>query len=245
LQGDIVFDRVSFRYAPDLPDTLKQISFVIPQGSTLGIVGPSGSGKTTLTRMLQKVYFPSTGTIRINNCYLNELDTAHLRRNTGVVLQESFLFRATVAENIRAGQAAASRQQIIEAATLAGADEFIVHLSQGYDTMLEEGASNLSGGQRQRLAIARALLTSPEILLLDEATSSLDPESERIVRENLTRIARGRTMIMVSHRLSMIKSADNIIVLERGEVVGFGPHGSLLQNCGLYQKLWQQQMALE
>jgi ABC-type bacteriocin/lantibiotic exporter with double-glycine peptidase domain len=180
---------------------LKEISPTIPAGTTLGIVGPSGSGKTTLTRMLQKAYFPSTGTIRINNCYLDEIDTAHLRRNTGVVLHESFLFRASVAENIRAGQAGASREQIIEAAILAGADEFIVKLPQGYDTLLEEGASNMSGGKRQRLAIARALLTRPEILILDEATSSLDPESERIVRENLAKISRGRTVFIVSHRL--------------------------------------------
>jgi ATP-binding cassette, subfamily B, bacterial HlyB/CyaB len=244
LQGDIVFDRVSFRYAPDLPNALKEISFVIPSGSTLGIVGPSGSGKTTMTRMLQKAYFPTTGTIRINNCYLNEIDTAHLRRNTGVVLQDSFLFRTTVAENIRAGQAGASRQQIIEAAILAGADEFIVKLPQGYDTMLEEGASNMSGGQRQRLAIARALLTHPEILILDEATSSLDPESERIVRENLVQIGKGRTVIIVSHRLSMLKDADRILVLADGVVVGYGPHDRLLEDCELYEKLWRQQMEL-
>ncbi|MAU50970.1 MAG: peptidase C39 [Roseovarius sp.] len=244
LKGDIVLDRVSFRYAPDLNDALKQISLVIPAGSSLGVVGPSGSGKTTLTRMLQKAYFPTTGTIRINNCYLNELDTAHLRRNTGVVLQESFLFRASVADNIRAGQAKASRQQIIEAAILAGADEFIVKLPQGYDTLLEEGASNLSGGQRQRLAIARALLTRPEILILDEATSALDPESERIVRENLVKMGKGRTLIMVSHRLSMLKNVDNIIVLEDGHLVGYGPHAKLLKECALYKKLWQQQMEL-
>ena len=244
LQGDIVLNRVSFRYGPDLPNALKEISLVIPAGSTLGIVGPSGSGKTTLTRMLQKAYFPTTGTIRINNCYLNEIDTAHLRRNTGVVLQESFLFRTTVAENIRAGQAGASRQQIIEAAILAGADEFIVKLAQGYDTMLEEGASNMSGGQRQRLAIARALLTRPDILILDEATSSLDPESERIVRENLAQIGEGRTVIVVSHRLSMLKDADNIMVLQDGGLVGYGPHDLLLQECELYKKLWQQQMEL-
>lgn len=245
LQGDIVFDRVSFRYAPDLPNALKEISLIIPAGSTLGVVGPSGSGKTTLTRMLQKAYFPTTGTIRINNCYLNEIDTAHLRRNTGVVLQESFLFRTTVAENIRAGQAGASRQQIIEAATLAGADEFIVKFPQGYDTMLEEGASNMSGGQRQRLAIARALLTRPDILILDEATSSLDPESERIVRENLAQIGKGRTVIVVSHRLSMLKDADRTIVLQDGVLVGYGPHDRLLQDCELYKKLWQQQMELK
>ena len=244
LLGDIVFDRVSFRYGPDLPNALNELSFTIPKGTMLGIVGPSGSGKTTLTRMLQKAYFPSTGTIRINNCYLNEIDTAHLRQNTGVVLQESFLFRTTVAENIRAGQAGASRQQIIEAAILAGADEFIVNLPQGYDTMLEEGASNLSGGQRQRLAIARALLTRPEILILDEATSSLDPESERIVRGNLGRISRGRTVIVVSHRLSMLKDADCTIVLENGNLVGFGDHDHLLTHCPLYKKLWQQQMEL-
>ena len=244
LAGDIVFDRVGFRYAPDLPNALKEVSLTIPSGSTIGIVGPSGSGKTTLTRMLQKAYFPSTGTIRINDCYLNEIDTAHLRMNSGVVLQESFLFRATVAENIRAGQSGASREQIIEAATQAGADEFIVQLAQGYDTMLEEGAKNLSGGQRQRLAIARALLTQPEILILDEATSSLDPESERIVRNNLAHIAKGRTVIIVSHRLSMLKDADSIIVLEHGVVVGHGPHDNLLQDCELYKKLWKQQMEL-
>ncbi|EKD38893.1 MAG: hypothetical protein ACD_75C00570G0002, partial [uncultured bacterium] len=244
LRGDIVFDRVSFRYGPDLPNALKEISLIIPTGSTLGIVGPSGSGKTTLTRMLQKVYFPSTGTIRINNCYLNELDTAHLRQNMGVVLQENFLFHATIAENIRAGQAAASREQIIRAALLAGADEFIVKLPQGYDTMLEEGAKNLSGGQRQRLAIARALLTQPEILILDEATSALDPESERVVRENLGRIARNRTVIIVSHRLSMLKDADSIIVLDNGERVGHGAHDQLLQTCKLYKHLWHQQMEL-
>ena len=244
LNGDIVFDRVTFRYAPDLPNVLKEISLTIPAGSTLGVVGPSGSGKTTLTRLLQKVYFPSTGTIKINDCYLNELDTAHLRRNMGVVLQESFLFNATVADNIRAGQSMASREQIIQAALLAGADEFIVNLPQGYDTMLEEGARNLSGGQRQRLAIARALLTRPQILILDEATSSLDPESERIIRANLTQIARNRTVIIVSHRLSMLKDADSIIVLQRGELVGRGPHGQLLEHCDLYRTLWQQQMEL-
>ncbi len=218
LGGDIVFDKVSFRYAPDLPSVLQDISLIIPAGQTLGIVGPSGSGKTTLTRLLQKVYFPSTGTIRINNCYLNEIDTAHLRRHTGVVLQENFLFRSSVADNIRAGQAKATREQIIEAAILAGADEFIVKLPQGYDTLLEEGASNMSGGQRQRLAIARALLTRPDILILDEATSSLDPESERIVRSNLEKIGSGRTVIVVSHRLSMLKNADSIVVLQDGKI---------------------------
>ena len=244
LKGDIVFEKVSFRYAPDLPHVLKEISFTIPKGSTLGIVGPSGSGKTTLTRMLQKVCFPSSGTIRINDCYLAELDTAHLRQNMGVVLQENFLFKASIAENIRAGQAAASREQIIQAALLAGADEFIVKLPQGYDTMLEEGAKNLSGGQRQRLAIARALLTRPEILILDEATSALDPESERIVRDNLAKIAKNRTVVIVSHRLSMLKDADAIVVLDNGERVGHGPHQQLLKNCQLYRHLWQQQMEL-
>ncbi|MBW1637016.1 MAG: peptidase domain-containing ABC transporter [Deltaproteobacteria bacterium] len=242
LNGDIVFDHVSFRYRPDLPNALQELSFTVPAGSTLGIVGPSGSGKTTLTRMLQKMYFPATGTIRINNCYLNELDTAHLRRHTGVVLQESFLFRQTVADNILAGQSGTSREGIIKAAILAGADEFIVKLPQGYDTMLEEGGSNLSGGQRQRLAIARALLSRPDILILDEATSSLDPESERIVRENLREIAENRTVIIVSHRLSMLKEADNIIVLENGSLTGHGPHHQLLQQCELYKTLWQQQM---
>jgi ATP-binding cassette subfamily B protein len=163
----------------------------------------------------------------------------------GVVLQENFLFHATVAENIRAGQAAASRQQIIHASLMAGADEFIVQLPQGYDTMLEEGAKNLSGGQRQRLAIARALLTQPEILIFDEATSALDPESERIVRENLVHMAKNRTVVIVSHRLSMLKDADSILVLAGGEVVGHGSHTELLEDCRLYRHLWQQQMELK
>jgi len=244
LLGDVVFDRVSFRYGVGLSDALKDISFTIPAGSTLGIVGPSGSGKTTLTRLLQKAYFPTSGTIRINDCYMGEIDTAHLRRNTGVVLQENFLFRTTVAENIRAGQTGASRQEIINAAILAGADEFIVKMIHGYDTLLEEGAANMSGGQRQRLAIARALLTHPQILILDEATSSLDPESERIVRNNLAKISQDRTVIIVSHRLSMLKDADIIIVLEDGKLLEHGNHQHLVNHCGLYKNLWEQQMEL-
>lgn len=244
LKGDIILDRVCFRYGPDLPEVLKDLSLIIPSGTTLGVVGPSGSGKTTLTRMLQKAYFPTAGTIRINNCYLNEIDTAHLRRNTGVVLQESFLFRETVVENIRSGQAGATREQIIKASILAGADEFIIKLPQGYDTMLEEGGKNLSGGQRQRLAIARAMLTQPDILILDEATSSLDPESEKIVRQNLAKIAKDRTVFIVSHRLSMLTNADRTIVLNDGKLVGHGPHDQLLQDCELYRKLWQEQMEL-
>nr|WP_321467026.1 peptidase domain-containing ABC transporter [uncultured Desulfobulbus sp.] len=241
LGGDIVLEKVSFRYRADLPRVLRDISLTIRAGTTIGIVGPSGSGKTTLTRMLQKVYFPTSGTIWINNCYLNEIDTVHLRRSIGVVLQENFLFHATIAENIRAGQTSASREQIVRAALLAGADEFIVALPQGYDTQLEEGGKNLSGGQRQRLAIARALLTSPEILILDEATSSLDPESERIIRNNLQEIARNRTVLLVSHRLSMLKNAETILVLEQGRVVGWGPHQQLLHQCATYNRLWQQQ----
>lgn len=244
LQGDISFDNVSFHYAPNLPAAIDNLSVSIAQGTILGIVGPSGSGKTTITRLLQKAYVPTSGTIRINNCYLNEIDTAHLRRQTGVVLQESFLFRSSVADNIRAGQATATRQQIIDASLLAGADEFIVKMANGYDTQLEEGARNLSGGQRQRLAIARALLTNPEILILDEATSSLDPESETIIRKNLLKIAKGRTLIIVSHRLSMLQGADNILVLESGKLVGFGSHNNLLKVCALYNKLWNHQMEI-
>ena len=242
LLGDIVFDRVSFRYGPDLPSVLQDISLTIPVGTTVGIVGPSGSGKTTLTRLLQKMYFPLSGTIRVHGCYLNEIDTPYLRRHLGVVLQENFLFHGTVADNIRAGQAAASRQQIIEAASLAGADSFIVRLPQGYDTMLVEGGSSLSGGQRQRLAIARALLTAPDILIFDEATSALDPESEQSIRKNLARIAEQRTVVIVSHRLSMLQQAESIVVLAEGKVVGHAPHEQLLRECEVYQKLWQQQM---
>ncbi|MBT8419825.1 MAG: peptidase domain-containing ABC transporter [Gammaproteobacteria bacterium] len=241
LAGAIEFEQVTFRYAPDAPPALDAISFKIPPGKVIGIVGRSGSGKTTLTRLLQGLYSPNPGIIRIDGYDVRELDLTYLRQSMGVVLQESFLFRGTIRENISMARTSATFDEVVRAARMAGADEFIQKMQQSYETVLEEGGANLSGGQKQRLAIARALLTNPKILILDEATSALDPESERIVRRNLKGIARGRTVIIVSHRLSTLVDSDGIIVIDQGNVVGMGRHDRLLVSCEIYGKLWAQQ----
>jgi ATP-binding cassette subfamily B protein len=239
--GRIELEDVSFRYADGLPPALDRVSVDVAPGKVLGVVGRSGSGKTTLTRLLRGMYRPQSGAIRIDGLDVREFDLAHLRSSIGVVLQESFLFRGSVRENIALTRTEARLEDIVTAARLAGADEFIQLLPQGYETMLEESGSNLSGGQRQRLAIARALLRDPRILILDEATSALDPESEAIVQRNLARIAAGRTVVIVSHRLSSLVASDKILVLERGKVVGAGTHAELLETCQPYHMLWGQQ----
>ncbi|PPQ38944.1 ATP-binding cassette, subfamily B [Rhodoblastus acidophilus] len=239
--GGIVFENVSFRYAPDAALALDDVSFDIAPGAIFGIVGRSGSGKTSLTRLICGMHPASSGVLRLDGFDSRELDLAHLRRNIGVVLQDNFLFRGTVRENIARAKRDASFAEVMRAAQLAGADEFIERLPRGFDTLLEENACNLSGGQKQRLAIARALVADPRILILDEATSALDSESETIVRANLRRIAEGRTVIIVSHRLSMLADAHQILVLERGRVVDLAPHDRLLSKCGLYRRLWSQQ----
>ncbi len=242
LTGAVEFDTVSFRYGAGLPPALDRASFRAPAGSVLGVVGRSGSGKTTITRLIQGLYTAEQGVVRLDGYDIREIDLAHLRSSIGVVLQENFLFRGTVRQNIAAPNPGASVEEVVEAARLAGADEFIERLPRGFDTMLEENGANLSGGQRQRLAIARALITRPRLLILDEATSALDPESEAIVRQNLHRIAEGRTVIIVSHRLSTLTDADAIMVLDRGRIVDLGRHGELLQRCTGYLSLWNQQM---
>lgn len=242
IQGQIELERVTFSYAPALPPALRDVSLKIPHGSVIGVVGRSGSGKTTLTRLFQGMYAPQAGLIRIDGLDMRELDLTHLRQNIGVVLQDNFLFRGTVRENISMAKSNTSFPEVVHAAKLAGADEFIERLPQSYDTMLEENGSNLSGGQKQRLAIARALLTDPRILVFDEATSALDPESEAIIQRNLAGIARGRTVIIVSHRLTTLTSCDFIVVLERGEISAIGNHRQLLETCKVYRDLWQQQV---
>jgi ATP-binding cassette subfamily B protein len=218
------------------------VSLVIPAGRIIGVVGRSGSGKTTITRLIQGMYPIQSGLVRVDNLDMRELDIAHLRQNIGVVLQENFLFRGSVRDNIGMAKSNASFPEIVHAARLAGADEFVERMPQSYDTMLEENGANLSGGQKQRLAIARALLTNPKILIFDEATSSLDPESEAIIQNNLRRIARGRTVILVSHRLSTLTGCDSIIVLDRGKIEQMGNHRKLLDESRVYQELWYQQM---
>jgi subfamily B ATP-binding cassette protein HlyB/CyaB len=241
LQGGISFEDVSFSYGNASMPALDRVSLSITAGQAVGIVGRSGSGKSTLLRVIQGLHAAQQGLIRIDGYELRELDKVHLRQHMGVVLQDDFLFRGSIRDNIGAGKANAGFEEIVWAARQAGAEEFIERLPQGYDTPLEEGGANLSGGQKQRLAIARALVRRPRILILDEATSALDPESEMIIQENMARIIEGRTTIIVSHRLSALRHCDTIIVLDRGKVVGNGTHDALLGHCEIYSKLWEKQ----
>ncbi|MEA3211419.1 MAG: ATP-binding cassette, subfamily bacterial HlyB/CyaB [Chthoniobacter sp.] len=239
--GRLDFEGVSFRYPGAAVSALEKLTFTVLPGRVIGVVGRSGSGKTTLTRLMQGIQIPSEGIIKLDGVDLRQIDLTHLRQNVGVVLQDSFLFRGTIAENIAASNPGATTQEIIAAARLAGAEEFIDQLPMAYESFLEEGATNLSGGQRQRIAIARALLPQPKFLIFDEATSALDPESESIIQRNLSQIARGRSMIIVSHRLSSLVHSDAILVLNRGRIVDFAPHADLLERCEIYSHLWQQQ----
>lgn len=239
--GQIMFDDVRFRYPGSQNYALDRVTFNLPPGSVTGIMGRSGSGKTTVTRMLQGLHQDYSGMIKIDGTDLRQMDLTHLRANLGVVLQDNFLFTGTIRENIGIARADASFEDVIEAARLAGAEEFIERLPAGYDTVLTEGASNLSGGQRQRLAIARALLVNPPIMILDEATSALDPDSEAIVNNNLRHIAEGRTMIVISHRLASLVDCDQIIVMDRGSVIDIGTHSELVVRCPIYRHLWFQQ----
>ena len=241
IKGEIRFSDVRFRYSPLAPYALDEVSFSVPQGTVLGVMGRSGSGKTTVTRLLQRLHAGYEGTIKIDGMDLRELDLHHLRTHIGVVPQENFLFSGSIRDNIAMARPDASFLDVVRAAQLAGAEEFIERLPRGYDTNLEEGACNLSGGQRQRLAIARALLINPPVLILDEATSALDAESEAIVSANLKRMAKGRTVLTISHRLSMLVDADAILVLERGKVYDFGTHEQLLRRCDIYKQMWHQQ----
>jgi len=241
LRGGIEFEQVTFSYGEGLPQVLNQVSFQVSPGQVLGVVGRSGSGKSTLVRLVQGLYPPQQGLIRIDGLDLRQIDMTHLRRSIGVVLQDTFLFRGTVRQNISLSQPTATFEQIVRAARMAGADEFIERLPKGYDTMLEESATNLSGGQKQRLSLARALLREPPILILDEATSALDPESEALINRNLGVITRGRTTIIVSHRLGMIRNADAILVVDQGRLVDFGKHDDLVRRCAIYRQLWLEQ----
>jgi ATP-binding cassette subfamily B protein len=240
IRGAIAFDRVSFSYSPGIR-VIDDVSFQISAGTIVGIVGPSGSGKTTLARLMAALYPVQDGAVRFDGVNARDLDLVHLRHSIGIVLQETFLFRGTVRDNVAATKPDATLEEIATAIQLAGADEFVDRMPKGLDTMLEENGANLSGGQKQRLAIARALLPQPRILIFDEATSSLDPESEAIVQRNLAAIARGRTLIIITHRLSSLVGCNAILVLDRGRVVDHGGHNQLSARPGLYQDLWRQQ----
>ncbi|TQV78591.1 type I secretion system permease/ATPase [Denitrobaculum tricleocarpae] len=241
IKGDIIFDRTVFRYTPEGPEVLRGISLDIKAGQVIGVVGRSGSGKSTLTKLIQRLYVPESGRVLVDGTDLAMVDPTWLRRQVGVVLQENVLFNRSVRDNIALADPAISMEQVIEAAELAGAHEFILELAEGYDTILGERGSSLSGGQRQRIAIARALVTNPRVLIFDEATSALDYESERIIQDNMRSICAGRTVIIVAHRLSTVRRADRIVTIEAGQVVEDGTHEELLRSDGRYAALYKHQ----
>jgi ABC-type bacteriocin/lantibiotic exporter with double-glycine peptidase domain len=241
MSGLIEAQSVGFRYPAAATAALEGVSFKVEPDTILGMVGRSGSGKSTLVRLLQGISHDYTGLIKFDDVELREIDTYHLRRSMGIVLQDNFLFHGTIRDNVLAGRPGMTMDQVIYACRLAGAEEFIERLPRSYETMIEEGSANLSGGQKQRLAIARALITDPRILVLDEATSALDPESEAIINANLRRIAKGRTLIVVSHRLTSLVDCDAIMVLDQGKVADMAPHETLLERCAIYRQLWSRQ----
>jgi len=241
-RGAITMRNVSFRYSPGAQDVVRNVSLSIRPGEVIGIVGPSGSGKSSLTKLVQRFHQPQEGQILLDGIDLSQVDPGWLRRHIGVVLQENLLFNRSLHDNIALSDSAMPRARVIDAARLAGADEFIARLPSGYDTMIEERGANLSGGQRQRIAIARALATNPRILILDEATSALDYESERIVQANMRHIVKGRTVIIIAHRLSTVRNADKILGMVDGRIVEAGTHDELIAKPGgLYARLWSLQ----
>jgi subfamily B ATP-binding cassette protein HlyB/CyaB len=245
IQGKVTFEHVKFRYGPQAPEVLSGLSFEIQAGEVIGIVGVSGAGKTTLMRLIQRLYTPESGRILIDGVDLNLVDTSWLRRQMGVVGQDTLLFNRSVRENIALSDASLSMEAVMGAAKLAGAHEFILQMPEGYDTVIGERGSKLSGGQRARIAIARALSTNPKLLLLDEATASLDYESERLIHDNMSAIAKGRTVVIVAHRLSTLRLADRILVLDGGRLIETGHHAQLMQQGGRYASLYKAHQVLE
>ncbi|MGK0247950.1 MAG: subfamily B ATP-binding cassette protein HlyB/CyaB [Oleispira sp.] len=242
IKGKIQFENVIFRYAPNTPEVLRNINLKIEAGQTIGIVGTSGSGKSTLTKLIQRLYVPEQGKVLVDGTDLSVTDPSWLRRQVGVVLQENILFDVSVRDNIALTNPNLSMEKVIAAANLAGAHDFILELPEAYDTKLGERGNLLSGGQRQRIAIARALVDNPAILIFDEATSALDYESESIIQENMHQITKGRTVIIIAHRLSAVRDADRIITLDRGEIIEDGTHEQLMNNPkGRYFKLYNMQ----
>ena len=241
LKGNVLFEHVTFRYRPDSAEVLRKLSLEIPAGRTVGVVGRSGSGKSTIAKLIQRLYVPESGRVLVDGVDLAQVDPAWLRRQIGVVLQENLLFNRSVRDNIALADSGLPMTAVVEAAKLAGAHEFILELPHGYDTIVGEHGSTLSGGQRQRIAIARALVTNPRILIFDEATSALDYESESIIQTNLNRICKGRTVLIIAHRLSTVRNADWIFVIDKGAIVEQGAHADLLNLNGYYARLHQHQ----
>jgi ATP-binding cassette, subfamily B, bacterial HlyB/CyaB len=242
LQGRIQFDAVRFRYSAEAQPVLHDLTLDVRAGEVIGIVGRSGSGKSTLTKLVQRLYTPEQGRVLVDGIDISLIDAAQLRRQIGVVLQENWLFNRSVRENIAITDPASPLQAVMRAAVLAGEHEFISELPEGYDTIVGEQGASLSGGQRQRIAIARALFTDPRILIFDEATSALDYESEAILQRNMTAICHGRTVIVIAHRLSSVRNAHRIIVMDKGRIVEAGAHDALVNlPNGLYAHLWSMQ----
>ena len=239
INGKLSFDQVTFRYRHDKPEALRRLSFEVEAGQTIGIVGPSGSGKSTLAKLVQRMYVPESGRVCVDGYDLATIDANWLRTQIGVVLQENLLFSRSVRDNIALADPSMPMDRIVAAAQQAGAHDFIVGLSEGYDTMIEERGVNLSGGQRQRIAIARALVTNPRILIFDEATSALDYESESIIQQNMRSISEGRTVLIIAHRLSTVRHADRIFTIEAGQLIEDGTHHELIQKDGRYARLCQ------
>lgn len=237
IKGDISFENIRFRYRPEGALILNDLNVDIRAGQVIGIVGRSGSGKSTLTRLLQRLYIPEQGRVRVDGIDLALADPAWLRRQIGVVLQENTLFNRSVRDNIAVSDPGMSLERVMYAAKLAGAHDFITQLPESYDTSVGEHGSSLSGGQRQRIAIARALVTNPRILIFDEATSALDFETERIVQQNMQDMCKGRTVIIIAHRLSAVRKADCIIAMDQGRVIESGTHDQLMQKAGYYAQL--------
>ncbi len=238
--GEVIFDHVNFGYEPGVP-VIKDMSFVARPGQTMALVGPTGAGKTTMVNLLSRFYDIDSGRIAIDGTDIRQLQKASLRRRLGTVLQDTFLFTGTMMENIRYGRLDATDEEVMAAARLANADQFIIRLPQGYQTMLSERGSNLSQGQRQLLAIARAILANPAILILDEATSSVDTRTEIQIQEGLLKLMEGRTSFVIAHRLSTIRNADQVLVINNGEIVERGTHDELIAARGFYHHLYMSQ----
>ncbi|WP_150463557.1 type I secretion system permease/ATPase [Francisella sp. XLW-1] len=240
-KGQVSFVDVKFRYSADTRLILDGVNLNVKTGESIGIVGRSGSGKSTLTKLIQRLYQPETGKVLVDGADLSTIDTVWLRQNIGVVLQESFMFNRSIRENIALTNPSASMESVVAAAKYAGAHDFILELKDGYDTVIEEGGANFSGGQKQRLSIARALINNPKILILDEATSALDYESEKIIQNNMAKIAKDRTVFIIAHRLTTVQDCDRIIYMDKGKVVEDGSHTELLARGGHYAELYNAQ----
>jgi ATP-binding cassette, subfamily B, multidrug efflux pump len=240
VEGQVTFEDVDFSYVPGTP-VIRDMSLEAQPGMTIALVGPTGAGKTTLVNLLTRFYEIDSGRVCIDGQDIRQVKKADLRRRLGLVLQDTFLFSASVMDNIRYGRLEATDEEVMEAARLADADHFIRMLPDGYDTMLSERAGNLSQGQRQLLAIARAILADPEILVLDEATSSIDTRTEARIQKSLLRLMAGRTSFVIAHRLSTIRDADELIVIRDGIIVEKGNHQQLLDRQGFYHQLYLSQ----